>query len=116
MEIEKIEATSEKAVKSTGVKISDNIEKINTDIHIRIKQRNGRKCISIITGLNKVPNMNKSSLEQLVKKFRKKFSCSVAIKDDGNTVELQGDHRLKIQNELINLGICKSDDIKIHGS
>jgi translation initiation factor 1 len=84
------------------------------EVHLRIKQRNGKKCITIIEGLNKaLPD--KTDLEKLAKKFRKQFSCSVTIKEEGSTIELQGDHRAGIQDDLVKQAICKLEDIKVHG-
>ncbi len=99
-----------------NINLANNLKKVDTEIHLRIKQRNGKKCISIIEGLNKIPALNKSALQQLVKKFRKTFNCSVTIKEDGKFVELQGDHRNGVQAQLIKLGFCKLEDIKFHGS
>ncbi|THH10798.1 hypothetical protein EW145_g1091 [Phellinidium pouzarii] len=81
-------------------------------IHIRIQQRNGRKTLTTLQGLNK-----KYDLKKLLKAFKKEFACNGTLIDDaesGQIIQLQGDQRSKIQNFLTDEGVSKLT-IKVHG-
>ncbi|KAI8926661.1 translation initiation factor SUI1 [Entophlyctis helioformis] len=87
--------------------------KVEGYIHIRIQQRNGRKTLTTVQGLP-------ADLDQkrVLKAFKKDFACNGTIVDDeemGQVIQLQGDHRLKVQAFLSTTGIVTKDKIKIHG-
>merc|ERR1712216_1029958 len=74
-------------------------------IHIRVQQRNGRKSLTTVQGLN--PKINK------------KFNCNGCIVEDpdhGDIVQLQGDQRKQIATFLLEAKISKKALIKVHGS
>lgn len=82
-------------------------------IHIRIQSRNGRKCISSISGLE-----NDLDLRKICKFLKKNFRCNGSIIHDeecGQVIILQGDHREKIKQFLIATDICTNTNIIIHG-
>lgn len=90
-------------------------------IHIRVHQRNGRKCITTVENLESF-NLDKSEtkfLEKVSKKLRKKFSCGATVKDSSDgyskVIQLSGDNREKIKQFLIDCKICSEEDIKMHG-
>jgi translation initiation factor 1 len=81
---------------------------------LRVQQRNGRKTLTTIQGLP-------SELDQkkLLKAFKKVFACNGTLVEDeelGECIQLQGDHRTKVQQFLIEEKICGKDQIKVHGS
>lgn len=83
------------------------------DIHIRIQQRNARKCITIVQGLPEKLNMKK-----VLQYFKRNFCCNGSIVEDetaGKVLQLQGDQRKVIQDFLIEQKICTKDQVKIHG-
>ena len=83
------------------------------DIHIRIQQRNSRKCITIVQGLPKKLNMKK-----VLQYFKRNFCCNGSIVEDetaGKVLQLQGDQRKVIHDFLIEQKICTKDQVKIHG-
>ncbi|KAJ3092300.1 Eukaryotic translation initiation factor eIF-1 [Quaeritorhiza haematococci] len=87
--------------------------KVQGYIHIRIQQRNGRKTLTTVQGLP-------SDLDQkrILKAFKKEFACNGTIVQDeelGEVIQLQGDHRLKIQQFLVQNEIVSKDKVKIHG-
>ncbi len=91
------------------------VGKTTTDVHIRIQQRNGRKCITTVENIDKI-NGDKDFLDELVKSFRKKFSCSVTLhKSDDNAITLQGDHRDNVRKYLVEHNIVEKDKVKVHG-
>lgn len=87
----------------------DNID--NRKIHIRYQQRNKRKGMTIIEGLD-----NNIDLKSFVKEIKKKFCCAGTIKEDEENkiiIQFQGDHREVIKNILFENYGCK--DIVLHG-
>ncbi|KAE9468045.1 hypothetical protein C3L33_00032, partial [Rhododendron williamsianum] len=65
-------------------------------IHIRIQQRNGKKSLTTVQGLKKEFSFEKD-------------------KELGKVIQLQGDQRKNVSNFLVQAGIAKKDQIKIHG-
>ena len=60
-------------------------------VHIRVQQRNGRKCITLIEGL-----AEDLDVKRICKAFKKNFSCNGAITkdaDNGEIIQLSGDQR-----------------------
>ena len=87
----------------------DNID--NRKIHIRYQQRNKRKGMTIIEGLD-----NNIELKSFVKEIKKKFCCAGTIKEDEENqiiIQFQGDHREVIKKMLVENYGCK--DIVLHG-
>lgn len=85
----------------------------NLLLDLRVQQRNGRKTLTTIQGLPKELN-----LKNVLKVFKKDFACNGNIVDDeelGEVIQLQGDHRQKVAEVLVAEGVCKKDDIHIHG-
>lgn len=83
------------------------------NVHIRVQQRNGRKCLTTVQGLKK-----DFSYEKILKDLKKEFCCNgnvVQDKELGKIIQLQGDQRKNVSQFLIQAGILKKDQIKIHG-
>ena len=82
-------------------------------IHIRIQQRNAKKVLTTVQGIN-----SKINLKLLLKEFKKNFSCNGTIIDDdekGQIIQLQGDKRVNISEFLIKEKIYTKEEIVIHG-
>lgn len=82
-------------------------------VHIRIQQRNGKKSLTTVQGLKK-----DYSYEKILKDLKKEFCCNgnvVQDKELGKVIQLQGDQRKKVANFLLQAGLVKKDQIKIHG-
>ncbi len=81
---------------------------------MRLHQRNGRKTLTTVEGLSKDVDP-----KRVLKVFKKDFACNGSIvtnEDDGcEIIQLQGDHRTKIAELLVLGGLCKKEDIQIHG-
>ncbi|EOA14249.1 hypothetical protein CARUB_v10027407mg [Capsella rubella] len=83
------------------------------NIHIRIQQRNGKKSLTTVQGLKK-----EYSYERILKDLKKDFCCNgnvVQDKELGKIIQLQGDQRKKVSQFLVQSGLAKKDQIKIHG-
>uniref|UniRef100_A0A2K6V393 SUI1 domain-containing protein n=1 Tax=Saimiri boliviensis boliviensis TaxID=39432 RepID=A0A2K6V393_SAIBB len=78
-------------------------------IHIRIQQRNSRKTLTTVQGI--ADNYNK---KKLVKAFRK-FACNGTEIEHPEYGELQGDQRKNICQFLVETGLAKDDQLKVHG-
>ena len=77
--------------------ICEEIAKSEQRITVRIEKRKFGKVITIVSGFGKEVN-----IKDLAKKLKNKLACGGTFK--GNTIELQGDHRRRIKEELIKLG------------
>ncbi|XP_053454831.1 eukaryotic translation initiation factor 1-like [Nycticebus coucang] len=81
-------------------------------IHIKIQQRNGRKTLTF-QGIT-----DDYDEKKLVKVFKKKFTCNgTAIErpEYGEVIQPQGDkHKNKCQF-LVEIGLAKDNQLKVHG-
>uniref|UniRef100_A0AAZ3SU09 SUI1 domain-containing protein n=1 Tax=Oncorhynchus tshawytscha TaxID=74940 RepID=A0AAZ3SU09_ONCTS len=82
-------------------------------IHIRIQQRNGRKTLTTVQGI--AADYDK---KKLVKAFKKKFACNGTVIEHpeyGEVIQLQGDQRKNICQFLMEIGIVREEQLKVHG-
>ena len=86
-------------------------------IHIRIQQRNGRKCITTIQGLE-----SDLDLKRICKAMKRAFNCNGSIGEDeefGEIVQLQGDQRQNVKEWLVEQDIINradaDDRLVLHG-
>ncbi|XP_052179168.1 protein translation factor SUI1 homolog 2 [Diospyros lotus] len=82
-------------------------------VHVRVQQRNGRKSLTTVQGLKKEFSYNK-----ILKDLKKEFCCNGTVVQDpelGKVIQLQGDQRKNVSTFLVQAGIVKKDNIKIHG-
>ncbi len=84
--------------------------------HVRVQQRNGRKCITTLDGLE-----DDLDLKRICRAMRNAFSCNGNVtkkEDDTEVIQLQGDQRENIKLWLLEQEIIlknESDRIVIHG-
>jgi len=82
-------------------------------IHVRIQQRNGRKTITTVQGIDE-----KYDQKKLAKAMKKEFNCNGTVTTDeeyGECIQLTGDQRENIKKFLIHVTIAKEPSIVIHG-
>lgn len=86
-------------------------------VHVRVQQRNGRKCITTVAGL-----ADDLDIKRICKAFKKNFSCNGAVQDDtqegeivGEVIQLSGDQRTNVMDFLVDQEICHKEDIVLHG-
>ncbi|CAN7119401.1 unnamed protein product [Brassica rapa subsp. narinosa] len=82
-------------------------------VHIRVQQRNGRKSLTTVQGLKK-----EYSYSKILKDLKKEFCCNGTVVQDselGQVIQLQGDQRKNVSTFLVQAGLVKKDNIKIHG-
>ncbi|XP_054345052.1 eukaryotic translation initiation factor 1-like [Pongo pygmaeus] len=81
-------------------------------IHIRIQQRNGRKTLTTVQGI--ADDYDKKKLVKALKSF----ACSGTVIEHpeyGEVIQPQGDQCKNICQFLIELGLAKDDQLKVHG-
>lgn len=82
-------------------------------IHIRIQQRNGRKTLTTVQGIN-----TDYDLRKIVKACKKEFACNGTVVEHpeyGEVIQLQGDQRQHISQFLQRYELASDDKIKLHG-
>lgn len=65
-----------------------------------IKRKFG-KLITVITGISS----RDIDLKELAKKLKSKLACGGTVKNDA--IELQGGHKQKVKEELVNMGFAR---------
>ncbi|KAK1341995.1 hypothetical protein QTO34_016748 [Cnephaeus nilssonii] len=84
-----------------------------SSIHIRIHQRNSRKTLTTVQGIADVYDKKK-----LLKAFKKKFACNGSVIEHpeyGEVIQPQGDQCKNICQFLVQIGLAKDDQLKVHG-
>jgi translation initiation factor SUI1 len=77
-------------------------------VHIHIVQRNGRKKITLVSGIEPT--------EQLVKELKRELCCSGSIvKEDSSAIQFSGDQRDLLAALLVKKGLVDKENIILHG-
>lgn len=79
------------------------LEKEEKRIKVRLEKRRWGREVTIIEGLEN------SELERTAKLLKSKLACGGTYKD--GRIELQGDHRSRVEEILINMGYPKENII-----
>lgn len=82
-------------------------------VHIRVQQRNGRKCITTVQGLDEALDMKK-----IIKAIKKAHCCNgTVVTDDemGQVLQFQGDQRDAVVAFLVENELADKAKIKKHG-
>eukprot|EP00522_Entomoneis_paludosa_P007107 CAMPEP_0172447668 /NCGR_PEP_ID=MMETSP1065-20121228/6934_1 /TAXON_ID=265537 /ORGANISM="Amphiprora paludosa, Strain CCMP125" /LENGTH=111 /DNA_ID=CAMNT_0013199031 /DNA_START=78 /DNA_END=413 /DNA_ORIENTATION=- len=82
-------------------------------VHVRVQQRNGRKCITTVAGL-----ADDLDVKRICKAFKKNFSCNGAVQKDeevGEVIQLSGDQRTNVKDFLVDQEICHGESVVLHG-
>lgn len=82
-------------------------------VHIRVQQRNRRKCILTVQGLD-----DDLDLKKICKALRKNLQCNGNVTKDkeyGDILQLQGDHREAVKQFLIGQEIVMPNQLMVHG-
>jgi translation initiation factor 1 len=82
-------------------------------VHVRVQQRNGRKCITTVAGL-----ADDLDIKRICKAFKKNFSCNGAVQNDlevGEVIQLSGDQRTNVKGFLVDQEICHAESVVLHG-
>lgn len=82
------------------------------EVHIRVQQRNGKKAITTVQGLN--PALN---FDRVTRAWREKWGCAANVVKDsefGSVVQLQGNWADNIKQFLIEERLAQPSSLKIH--
>ena len=82
-------------------------------VTISVQKRNGRQCITSITGM-----AQDLDLKKIISYLKKKYNCNGSIIKDvqfGEVITLTGDQKENVYNFLIGEEINKKDEIIIKG-
>lgn len=88
-------------------------EEQQSRVHIRVQQRNGRKCVTTVQGL-----ADDLDLKKILKYVKKMFNTNgTVVKGDemGDVIQLQGDQRKNIYRFLTEFNIVPKTQITEHG-
>ena len=92
----------------------DNDEDFSTNnVTISVNNRNGKKCITSVTGLAK-----DLDLKKILAYIKKKYNCNGTIIDNeeyGEVITFTGDQKKNIYDFLIKEEINKKDEIVLKG-
>ena len=86
-------------------------------LHIRVRKRNGRKCITTIEGFEE-----DLDVKRICKAMRKQFNCNGNVVNDEqhtDVLQLQGDQRENVKEWILSnqiIGKNESDRIVVHGA
>lgn len=83
-------------------------------VHIRMLQRRGRKCWTLIEGLD-----SRFDYMKILRCLRKDLCCNGTLIQDeelGTVIQLQGDSRKSVAFFLIEEGIVDKSLVRIHGT
>ena len=83
------------------------------EIHIKIQQRNQRKCFTFVENVEKLP-LGKLTVKDITSIFKQKFSCGGSVSAD-NVIKLNGDKREEVKEYLMTKYSLEGSQIKIHG-
>merc|ERR1711907_155103 len=92
-------------------------EEDNFKIHVRVQQRNGRKCTTSIEGLHLIPfpkdKFKGIDFKKIVRNMKRNFKCNGATRLDKKTnttvVQLQGDQSKNISSWLVDFAnLCNA--------
>ncbi|OQX22317.1 MAG: hypothetical protein BWK75_01100 [Candidatus Altiarchaeales archaeon A3] len=74
--------------------------KTTEGIKVSFDRRKYRKVVTIIDGVDK------ENIDNTAREIKRRIGCGGTIRD-GNIIELQGDHKSKIEDVLVKIGFLK---------
>ncbi|MDP3916947.1 MAG: translation initiation factor [Nanoarchaeota archaeon] len=79
----------------------ENIAKSEQRIQVKLEKRKFGKIITVIVGLD----AKAIDIKDVAKQLKSKLACGGTVK--GNNVELQGNHKTRAKEELVNMGFAE---------
>lgn len=80
--------------------VCESIAKERQKIIINLEKKKFGKNYTVISGIDP----KEIDIDQVAKKLKSKFACGGTVKD--NKIELQGDHKTKVKDVMIELGFA----------
>lgn len=82
-------------------------------VHIRVQQRNGKKCLTLVSGIAEDLDLHK--IMRYLKKMHNTNGNVLVDKEYGEVIQLQGDQRKNVYDSLIEWKIEEKENIRVHG-
>ena len=82
--------------------VCETIAKETQKIKVKTEKRRFGKLMTVIEGINS----KEIDVKEITKKLKSKFACGGTAK--GGKIELQGDHKSRVKEELIKLGFSEN--------
>jgi len=82
--------------------VCETIAKETQKINVKTEKRRFGKLMTVIEGINS----KEIDVKEITKKLKSKFACGGTAK--GGKIELQGDHKSRVKEELIKLGFSEN--------
>jgi translation initiation factor 1 len=82
-------------------------------IHIRIQQRNGRKCLTLVSGL-----ADDLDLKKILRYLKKNYNTNGNVLSDpqyGEIIQLQGDQRKNVYDAFVEWKVAEKEEMRVHG-
>lgn len=80
--------------------VCETIAKEDQRIVVKLEKRKFGKLITIVVGID----AKDIDIKDVAKRLKSKLACGGTVKD--NTIELQGQHRDRVKDELIKMGFA----------
>lgn len=109
--MENVDAITNLTINTNFDDFDDKLEDVK--IHISVKQRNGKKCFTVIEGIPDTYDYKK-----IAKDMRHKFHCGVSVYTDetnAKMLQLNGDHRSDIKQLIMSTLSIDESNIVVHG-
>ena len=81
--------------------VCETIAKEDQRIRLIIEKRKFGKLITVVLGINS----KEIDIKDIAKKLKSKLACGGTVK--GENIELQGNHRQRVKEELIKMGFAR---------
>ncbi|MBI2109809.1 stress response translation initiation inhibitor YciH [Candidatus Woesearchaeota archaeon] len=81
--------------------VCEAIAKESQRVKVRLEKRRFGKMITVVEGID----TKSVNIKEVAKELKSKFACGGTIKHQ--MIELQGDHRNKVKDVLVNLGFSQ---------
>lgn len=93
----------------------DDFDKCNDKRHVdvRLDQRNGRKCITTIEGLEETDELK---FKDLLSSLKKRFACTGSAKEEEGkiVIKLTGMQHENVKEYLVKKGFYEEEEITVH--
>jgi len=85
---------------------------VDNTVHVRVQQRNGRKCITHVQGLAEDLDFKKT-----LRRWKRGFNCNGSLQRDSDgkpILQMSGDQRQGVRDDLVREKICEPGEIVLH--
>lgn len=101
-------------IRDISREIEAELEDDEININLFIVKRNGKKCHTMIEGLEQIERLD---IKTVTKYFKEMLGCGATFLYDNRltVVQLQGDHRKFVKNFLVSEKLVNKEHVHIRG-